>query len=101
LSELVRDLKDAQEQRQKSKLSPEAFAVAWWLRVQKGFEVEQAERLAASVEPAFKKFPHWALIEAHERELRKQLYRELIASGVKDVVAWVDEMLTLLRRAAP
>jgi len=100
LSELVRDLKDAQEQRQKSKLSPEAFAVAWWLRVQKGFEVEQAERLAASVEPAFKEFPHWALIEAHERELRKQLYRELIASGVKDVVAWADEMLTLLRRVA-
>jgi len=101
LSELVRDLKDAQEQRQKSKLSPEAFAVAWWLQVQKGFEVEQAERLAASVEPAFKEFPHWAVIEAHERELRKQLYRELIASGVKDVVAWADEMLTLLRRAAP
>jgi type I restriction enzyme R subunit len=100
LSDLVRDLQDAQEQRQESELSSEAFAVAWWLRVQKGFDAGQAERLAASVEPAFKEFPHWAVIEAHERELRKQLYRELIAAGVKDVVAWADEMLTLLRRAA-
>ena len=100
LSDLVRDLQDAQEQRQESELSPEAFAVAWWLRVQKGFDAGQAERLAASVEPAFKEFPHWAMIEAHERELRKQLYRELIAAGVKDVVAWADQMLTLLRRAA-
>jgi len=40
------------------------------------------------------------VIEAHERELRRQLYRELISTGVKDVVAWADEMLTLLRRAA-
>ena len=100
LSRLVYDLKRAREQHQKSDLSPEAFAVAWWLRVQKGLDAGVAEHLAASVEPAFKKFPHWAVIEAHERELRKKIYRELIAAGVKDVVAWTDEMLTLLRRAA-
>jgi len=100
LTRLVRDLQEAQAQRQESELSPEAFAVAWWLRVQKGFNAEQAERLAATLEAPFKKHPHWAVIEAHERELRKQLYRELIAAGVKDVVAWADEMLTLLRRAA-
>ncbi|MCL4079011.1 HsdR family type I site-specific deoxyribonuclease [Coriobacteriia bacterium Es71-Z0120] len=99
LSELVRDLQEAQKQRQESDLSPEAFAVAWWLRVQKGMDAKGSERLAASVEPAFKEFPHWAVIEAHERELRKRLYRELIAASVKDVVVWADEMLTLLRRA--
>jgi len=99
LSDLVRDLQDAQEQRQRSELSSEAFAVAWWLRVQKGFDAERAERLAVSVEPVFKEFPHWAAIEAHERELRKRLYRELIDTGIKDVVAWTDEMLTLLRKA--
>ncbi len=101
LAELVRDLKEAQEQRQESDLSPEAFAVSWWLRVQKGFDAEKAESLAASFEPAFEKLPHWALSKAQERELRKLIYKELIAAGVKDVVAWTDEMLTLLRRATP
>jgi len=100
LSNLVRDLLDAQEERQKSELSPEAFAVAWWLRVQKEMDAKQAERLAASVEPAFREFPHWTVSGAHERELRKKIYRELIDAGVKDVVAWADEMLTLLRKAA-
>ena len=101
LAELVRDLKEAQEQRQESDLSPEAFAVSWWLRVQKGFDAGKAEHLAASLEPAFEKLPHWALSKAQERELRKLIYKELIAAGVKDVVAWTDEMLTLLRRATP
>jgi type I restriction enzyme R subunit len=99
LLDLIHKLQEAEQERQASKLSPEAFAMAWWLRVQKGLDAAQAERLAASVEPAFEEFPHWALIEAHERELRKKLYRELIAAGVKDVVAWADEMLALLRKA--
>ena len=101
LAELVRDLKEAQEQRQESDLSPEAFAVSWWLRVQKGFDAGKAGHLAASLEPAFEKHPHWAVSKAQERELRKLIYKELIAAGVKDVVAWTDEMLTLLRRATP
>lgn len=103
LTALVRDLQDAQEQRRESRLSPEAFAVAWWLRVQKGFDAEKAEVLAGAVEPAIKQYPHWAVSEAQERDLRRRLYRELIAAGVKDadVVAWADEMLTLLRRAMP
>ncbi len=101
LTELIRDLREAQAQRQESDLSPEAFAVAWWFRVQKSYDAGKAEHLAASLEPAFKEFPHWALSEAQERELRKLIYRELIAADVKDVVAWADEMLTLLRRATP
>ncbi|MDI6851384.1 MAG: HsdR family type I site-specific deoxyribonuclease [bacterium] len=99
LSELVHDIQEAQTQRQKSELSPEAFAVAWWLRVQKGIDAKQAEKLAASLEPAFRDFPHWAVSATHERELRKKIYKELINAGIKDVVAWTDEMFTLLRKA--
>ena len=96
---LVDELQKAQQERKESKLSPEAFAVAWWLRVQKGFDARKAEQLANTVEPVFQQFPHWAVSEVHERELRKQLYREFINGGIKEVVAWVDEMLTLLRKA--
>ncbi len=74
--------------------------MAWWLRVQKGFDAKQAKRLAAAVEPIFKTYPHWAVNAAQERELRKQIYQAFINAGVKDVVVWVDDMLTLLRRVA-
>ncbi|GIV65545.1 MAG: type I deoxyribonuclease HsdR [Bellilinea sp.] len=100
LSKLVCDLQDAEEEWKKSELSSEAFTVAWWLRVQKGFDPEQAKHLAASVEPAFKELPHWATSAAQERELRQRLYKPFIQSNVRESVAWVDEVLTLLRRTA-
>jgi len=99
LNDLVRRLQEAEEERRASPLSPEAFAVAWWLRVQKGMEAPQAHRLAAQIEPAFRAFPHWATSQHQERELRRQLYKVLVQAGVKEVVAWTDEILTLLRRA--
>jgi type I restriction enzyme R subunit len=101
LADLVRDLREAEAQREGSGLSPEAFAVAWWLRVQKGREADQAERLAASLEQAFRDFPHWAWSQAQERELRRLVYKEFLNAGVEDMVSWTDEMLHLLRRAMP
>jgi len=99
LSQLVHDLQTAQEQCHETNLSPEAFAVAWWLRVQKNFNADRAEQLAAAVQPIFHQFPHWATSPAQERDLRKQLYRVLIAAGETDPVTWANEMLQLLRRA--
>jgi len=99
LAELVRDLSEAQEQRKESKLSPEAFAVAWWLRVQKGFDAKQAEQLATPIERALQEYPHWMVNSSQERDLRKTLYKALINWNIKDVVAWADEILVLLRRA--
>lgn len=101
LTTLVGDLQKAQEERGESNLSPEAFAVAWWLRVHKGVDQEKAQRLAATLDPAFQNFPHWGVSAAHERELRKLVYQALIDAGVQEVVGWTDELLTLLRRAVP
>ncbi|GGN03228.1 hypothetical protein GCM10007092_17070 [Thermus composti] len=99
LTALVQDLKEAQAQRGQSPLSPKAFAVAWWLRVQKGVGAEKAEALAAQLEPALEAWPHWASSPQQERELRKELYKALAHFGVKDLVAWASELLDLLRRA--
>jgi type I restriction enzyme R subunit len=99
LSELVQDLQDAQQQWQGSNLSREAFAVAWWLRVQKGFDAERAESVATAVDASFKQFPHWATSATQERDLRTQLYKEFAKAGVDDVVEWTEEILALLRRA--
>ncbi|WP_029215058.1 HsdR family type I site-specific deoxyribonuclease [Kallotenue papyrolyticum] len=101
LETLVQNLREAEEQRRQSTLSPEAFAVAWWLRVQKRLDAGRADELATAMEPAFRQFPYWATSSSQERELRKALYKALIDADIKEVVAWTDEMLTLLRRAGP
>ncbi|WP_441351521.1 type I restriction enzyme subunit R domain-containing protein [Thermus thermophilus] len=100
LEGLVRQLKEAEEERRRTRLSREAFAVAWWLRVQKGWPPEEALDLAARVEDPFRSFRHWATSSAQERELRRELYKVLAKVSPKEVVAWVNELLSLLRRAA-
>jgi len=98
LDEIVRQLQAAHEERRSSSLSPQAFAVEWWLRTQ-GTEAEKAAQTAASLEEAFARFPNWTISVADERELRTRLYKALLSLGVKEIVAWADRILDLLRRA--
>ena len=98
LEELLQQLKKAEAEREKSDLSPEAFAVYWWLQVQKGMEDGKAMELARVLGDALARHPHWASSGYQERSLRTALYKPLISAGVKNAVAWADEMLTLLRR---
>ncbi len=103
LDALVRQLQEAQEKREESDLSPEAYAVAWWLRVQKGVDEAQAQQIAEQMEAAFQKFPHWVTSARQEGELRRAMYKVLIKANANvpasDVVTWTDQILTLLRRA--
>jgi type I restriction enzyme, R subunit len=101
LEEVVRQLQTAQEERRSSPLSPQAFAVEWWLRTQ-GVEAEKAAQTAASLEEAFARFPNWIINVADERELRTRLYKALMSLGIHEekVVAWATRILDLLRRAA-
>jgi type I restriction enzyme R subunit len=95
----VRQLQTAQEERRSSPLSPQAFAVEWWLRTQ-GIEAEKAAQTAASLEEVFALFPNWIISIADERELRTRLYKALLVLGVEEVIPWADRILDLLRRAA-
>ena len=101
LEEVVRQLQTAQEERRSSPLSPQAFAVEWWLRTQ-GVEAEKAAQTAASLEEAFALFPNWLISVADERELRTRLYKALVAvtTNVEEVIPWANRILDLLRRAA-
>ena len=98
LEDLIRKLKTAEAEREESDLSPEAFAVYWWLQVQRGLPEKDALHLAEEMGAAFAKHPHWVKSKRQEGELRKALYKALISAGIKEVVAWTDEVLTLLQR---
>jgi len=100
LDSLICQLREAEDERRKSQLSTEAFAVSWWLRVQKRMTSEAAQKLAAAMEPVFREYPHWGTIPAQERELRTRLYKVLKGASIGDLVAWADEILALLRKVA-
>jgi len=99
LEGLVNDLRQAEDERVKSQLSPAAFAVEWWLRT-RGVEAESACRMAGEMEAAFRDYPHWSSSAGQERELRTRLYKALKEHRVTtDWAEWVEQILTLLRRA--
>ncbi len=99
LDELVASLRQAEAERTESQLSPEAFAVEWWLRTRQ-VEPQRARSMAEQMESAFREYPHWAGSASHERELRKRLYKAMIDHQVKTVVEWTEQILALLRRAS-
>ncbi|HFQ95381.1 MAG TPA: HsdR family type I site-specific deoxyribonuclease, partial [Anaerolineae bacterium] len=105
LDDLVKRLREAEQAHRQTNLSPQAFAVAWWLRVQKGVDADTADRIAASMDPIFARFPHWTQSQRQEAGLRRELYKTLMPLtrqthvDVKEIVAWADDLLELLRRA--
>jgi len=103
LEQLLEDLRQAEAENKQSHLSPQAFAVEWWLRTRRGIEATRAAQVACRMESALKECPYWASEVQHERELRLKLYEALRESGIASAQEWPDwvgQMLDLLRRAA-
>jgi type I restriction enzyme R subunit len=96
LEKLIAELREAERAREDSELSPEGFAVFWYLKRE---GLAGAEGIAREVEKAFLEFPHWGSDTAQERELRKRMYRIMIDAGVDRVVELVDKLLRVLRRS--
>jgi type I restriction enzyme R subunit len=95
---VVEELRKAKQERDASDLSPEAFAVSWFLK-QEG--VETAGDIARQVAAAFAEFPHWQTSSHQEADLRKSLYKALIGGGVSTVVDYAQRIMAMLRRAQP
>jgi type I restriction enzyme R subunit len=93
---LIEVYRKARQERDMSRLSPEAFAVGWYLR-QNG--VEKADEVARATEEAFQKYPHWQTSGHQEQEVRKSFYKALINAGVDGVVELAQSILKMLRRA--
>jgi type I restriction enzyme R subunit len=96
LEKLIAELREAERAREDSELSPEGFAVFWYLKRE---GLAGAEGIAREVERALLEFPHWGSDTAQERELRKRMYRIMIDAGVDEVVDLVEKLLRMLRRS--
>ena len=97
LERLVAELKEAQKRRDETDLSPEGFAVYWYLKKE---NVKNAKTVAQEVEKAFGAHPHWHSSSHQEQSVRKSLYKALIDAGVKGVVDVVKNLMSMLRRAS-
>jgi len=97
LYELAEEYERAEEDRKKSDLPDEAFAVFWYLKSE---GVAGAEKVAREASAAFSEHPYWRQSESHEREVRTALYKALLSAGVKNVVKQTNDLFTMLRGAS-
>jgi type I restriction enzyme, R subunit len=96
---LVREAEEAQEQHRETGLSIEGFAAYWFLR---GRGIDGAEEIGRRVDGTFTQHPYWRTDAKQEQQVRLELYKALIAGGVRTGnKALVDEILSNLRRATP
>jgi type I restriction enzyme R subunit len=97
LEKIVAELRKAQRERDTSELSPEAFAVFWYLQKD---SVPKAKEIAQQVMAAFAQYPHWQTSTHQEQELRRALYKALIDAGVEKVVEYAQNLMKMLQRAS-
>jgi type I restriction enzyme R subunit len=97
LERLVTELKDAEKKRDETELTPEAFAVYWFLKRE---GVSEAQKVAQSAAKTFEEFPHWQTSGHQEQEVRKSLYKALIEAGVEAVVDLAQGVMKMLRSAS-
>jgi len=95
LKELISELEQARKSQGETGLSPESFAVYWYLRRE---GIENSRAIASDVEQAFISFPHWQVSERQEQEVRRSIYRALIDRGVEKVVEIANSLIRLLKR---
>ncbi|NPB03907.1 MAG: HsdR family type I site-specific deoxyribonuclease [Thermotogae bacterium] len=101
LSRLVAYINRAQKSRSsKSNLSDRTFAIYTYLLLHKNMNSKSAENLALKIDEVIGNFPHWKPSNAHERELRRKLYKVLADSGIEfaQVVPWSNALIDLLWR---
>ena len=95
LDKLIADLKDAESDKKATDLTPEAFAVFWYLKRQ---GVTSAQKVAHDAGATLEQYPHWSSSSHQEQEVRKGLYKSLIDAGVEQVVEITQAIMRLLGR---
>jgi type I restriction enzyme R subunit len=108
LEELIREINLAEHERTEMNLKPESFAIYWLLNRD---AVPNAEWIARQMEDCFKRYPHWRIGAAQEREVRRALtgvllreWRKSKSEGTKDIdtlgiAEMVDRILKIAGRA--
>ena len=97
LEKLIQEYIKARKAREATQMSAESFAV-YWLLNQQG--VKKADDVGKAAGEAFEQNPHWQTSSHQEQEVRKSLYKALIAAGVDGVVEVAQNILKMLKGAS-
>jgi type I restriction enzyme R subunit len=94
LKKLLEEINAARKEQEERNMTVEIFSIFWLLRRQK---VEQAADKANEMKGVFEKYPYWKRSEKQTREVKKELYRILLQSGIKKTEKITETAQTIMR----
>ncbi|MBN2535023.1 MAG: hypothetical protein JXB88_19235 [Spirochaetales bacterium] len=95
LKNIINDINQARQEQAKKDIPDDVFSVYWTMKT---YGVDAPGKKANSMLPVLKQYPHYKDSEAHEREIRKQLYKVLLTSGSYNDMAEAKELVEKILR---
>jgi type I restriction enzyme R subunit len=82
LKRIISEMVAAMKEQVESGMSPDVFSIFWQLK-EEGMDDPKSN--AALMADVLDRYPYWRTSEAHEREVKQELYKVLFQSGIRDV----------------
>jgi type I restriction enzyme, R subunit len=97
LKELVEEIDALRHEQAEMGMNSDVFSVYYLLRKS---GIDSPEEKAYQIGTAFEKHLHWKKSESHEREVRKEMYKVTMSTGMKNAVELVNHILRILKESA-
>jgi len=81
LKRIVEEINSARREQAERNMPPEVFSIFWLL---KNGGIDKPEDKANQMRSVLEQYPHWRNSEAHEREVKRELYKVLLQAGIND-----------------
>jgi len=81
LKRIVEEINSARGEQAERNMPPEVFSIFWLL---KNEGIDKPEDKANQMRSVLEQYPHWRNSEAHEREVKRELYKVLLQAGIND-----------------
>jgi len=81
LKKIIEEINSARREQSEKDMPSEIFTIFWMLKKE---DADKPEERANQMRNVLEKYPHWRISEAHEREVKQELYDVLFQSGMKD-----------------
>lgn len=94
LKKLIEDINLSRKEQGEKNMPTEVFTVYWVLRNQ---NADQPEDRANTMREVFERFPHWRKSERHEMQIKQELCRMLLQSGMKDYAKVIETTNSIMR----
>ncbi|MBN1697526.1 MAG: type I restriction endonuclease subunit R [Spirochaetales bacterium] len=95
LKNLINEINQARREQAEKDIPDDVFSVYWTMKT---YGVEAPEEKANQMLTVLKQYPYYSDSEAHEREIRKELYKVLLGSGSYDDMAEAKELVEKILR---